>query len=65
MLEYVGQGAFLQGVPARDLSDDEAIEQGGADGLVASGLYVQRTEIRTDVPTVAIDDEHSTARKRK
>lgn len=39
MLEYVGQGAFLQGVPARDLTDEEAREHGGEDALVASGLY--------------------------
>lgn len=45
MLEYVGNGAYLQGVPARDLSDDEAIEYGGEAALVASGLYVQRTEV--------------------
>lgn len=65
MLEYVGNGAYLQGVPARDLTDDEAIEAGGPDALVASRLYVQRPEIATDVPAVASDDLNSTARKRK
>lgn len=61
MLEYVGNGAYLQGVPARDLTDDEAIEAGGADALVTSGLYVHAT----DAPAVASDDLNSTARKRK
>jgi hypothetical protein len=38
MLKYVGQGAFLSGVPARDLSADEAKEYGEA-RLIKSGLY--------------------------
>jgi len=40
MLKYVGRGAFLIGVPARDLTDEE-IEQLGLDkkALIKSGLY--------------------------
>lgn len=41
VLRYVGDGAFLHGVPARDLyaADLVALEL-DADTLVASGLYV-------------------------
>jgi len=38
MLRYVGGGAFLPGVPARDLTEEEAKEL-GRKKLVASGLY--------------------------
>ena len=40
MLKYVGKGAFLIGVPAHDLSDEE-IEKRGLDkeALIKSGLY--------------------------
>ena len=40
MLKYVGKGAFLIGVPARDLTDEE-IEKLGLDkkALIKSGLY--------------------------
>lgn len=38
-LKYVGDG-FLAGVPARDLTDEEAAQYGGEKALVASGLYV-------------------------
>ena len=40
-LRYVGAGSFLPGVPARDLSAAEADAYGGADALVASGLYAR------------------------
>jgi hypothetical protein len=39
ILRYVGEGDFLIGVPARDLTADEAVEYGGVERLVASGLY--------------------------
>lgn len=39
-LKYIG-GGFLPGVPARDLSADEAEQYGGVKALVASGLYVE------------------------
>jgi thiamine monophosphate synthase len=38
-LIYIGNGAFLPGVPARDLSADEVKQYGGADYLVATGIY--------------------------
>lgn len=39
MLIYVGKGAFLPNIPARDLSDEEVEHYGGEKALVASGLY--------------------------
>lgn len=39
-LKYVG-GGFLPGVPARDLSAEETEQHGGAQALIASGLYVE------------------------
>ena len=43
MLKYLG-GGFIPGVPARDLSDQEA-EKFGEEGLIKSGLY-QREIVR-------------------
>lgn len=37
-LKYVG-GGFIPGVPARDLTAEEAESYGGAQSLIASGLY--------------------------
>ncbi len=39
-LKYIGDG-FLPGVPARDLSADEAEQYGGVKALVATGLYAE------------------------
>lgn len=36
---YIGGGAYLPGVPARDLTADEADDAGGADYLIGTGLY--------------------------
>lgn len=38
-LKYTGNGDFLPGVPARDLTADEAKEHGGEKALIATGLY--------------------------
>lgn len=43
MLNYVGKGAFLIGVPARTMTEDEA-SQYGLDRLLTSGLYEYETE---------------------
>lgn len=43
MLKYIGNGQFIPGVPARDLTDAEA-KQYGEIGLLRSGLY-DRTRI--------------------
>lgn len=44
MMKYVGQGSFLPGVPARDLTAGE-VKKFGEEELLASGLYekVQKT----------------------
>jgi hypothetical protein len=39
-LKYTGAG-FLPGVPARDLNANEVGTHGGAQALIASGLYVE------------------------
>jgi hypothetical protein len=38
MLKYVGNGRFLPGIPARDLTDEEAAQFNEKD-LLKSGLY--------------------------
>jgi hypothetical protein len=41
VLIYVGNGAFLPGIPARDLTKEEVREHGGIVELVKTGLYVR------------------------
>jgi hypothetical protein len=43
-LTYVGAGAFLPGVPARNLTDEEVQMYGGREALLASGLYEEVAE---------------------
>ena len=38
MLRYIGEG-FIPGVPARDLTEEEAKQYGGRLRLLRSGLY--------------------------
>ena len=38
MYKYIGDNAFLDGVPMRDLTDEEA-QQYGLKAIVQSGLY--------------------------
>lgn len=38
-LTYIGRGASLPGLPARDLRADELEALGGAETLLATGLY--------------------------
>jgi len=46
MLKYVGVGTSLPGIPARDLTDDEA-KQHNEKFLVKSGLYERPRQART------------------
>jgi hypothetical protein len=39
-LKYVGNGSFLVGIPARDLSASE-VKRFGLERLVATGLYTE------------------------
>lgn len=71
MLKYIGEGAYLQGVPARDLTDAEASEFGGEEALAASGLYIgaagpDEGAIAVPMaPAVSTDEPISTARRRE
>jgi hypothetical protein len=40
MLKYIGNGSFIPGVPARNLSDEEA-SWFGVSKLLETGLYVE------------------------
>ena len=40
MLKYIGNGAFIAGIPARDLTADE-VKQFGKQTLIDSGLYIE------------------------
>ena len=42
-LKYIGKGAFLTGIPARDLTALE-VRFYGADRLLMSGLYAEPTK---------------------
>ena len=39
-MKYIGDGAFVPNIPARDLTDAEVIEY-GKEALIATGLYVE------------------------
>jgi hypothetical protein len=45
ILRYVGNGNFIIGVPARDLTAVEAEQNGGVDALTATRLYVRDEQI--------------------
>lgn len=47
MYKYIGENAFLDNVPARDLTDEEA-QKYGIKFLVQSGLY-KKTSIENEV----------------
>lgn len=38
-MKYIGNGAFVPGIPARDLSADEVKQYGGEKALAETGLY--------------------------
>ncbi len=50
MLKYIGDG-WLDGVPARDLSDEE-VKQFGKKRLIESGLYIEIKPIRAAVEDI-------------
>ncbi len=41
MLIYIGNGDYKVGIPARDLTSEEVQQYGGAEFLIATGLYVK------------------------
>lgn len=44
MLKYVGDGSFVPGLPARDLTDAETEKAGGEKTVLATGLYKKGSE---------------------
>lgn len=59
-LIYIGNGTFLPGIPARDLTKEEVKEHGGVVELVKTGLYV-RPEKEEEKP---VKDKERIANKR-
>lgn len=45
-LIYIGNGAYVPGYPARDLTRDE-VTQHGKDALLATGLYQEPSESKS------------------
>jgi len=59
-VKYVGKGAFLIGVPARDLSASE-VEKFGLERLLKSNLYEEvkrksKAELEKPVPTTITEE---------
>lgn len=48
-LKYIGRGAFVVGIPPRDLTEDEIKQFGGIKKLLATGLYQEPAERRKAV----------------
>ena len=46
-LIYIGNGEFLPGVPARDLTEAEVKQYGGEKALLESGLYTKPKSEKT------------------
>ena len=46
MWKYVGEGAYLPGIPARDITDEEAQQRGIEEMLKASNIYRRVPERR-------------------
>lgn len=42
-MKYIGEGKFIPGIPARDLTTAE-VKLYGKDRLLASGLYVEKRQ---------------------
>ena len=57
MLKYDGGGAFLVGVPARDLSDEEVKRYGGKSYLLRSGLYFEVKQRKVKAENKAVQPE--------
>lgn len=56
-VKYVGKGAWLVGVPARDLNASE-VKKYGVSKLIESGLYAEiKRKPKADQPEVEIIEE--------
>lgn len=49
-LKYIGKGAFLPDIPARDLTADEVKQHGGVVELCKTGLYERVEGKETEAP---------------
>lgn len=47
-LIYIGEGIILSGIPARDMTTEEADKYGGVDELLKTGLYATPEELEHD-----------------
>lgn len=47
-MRYIGNGAFIPGIPARDLSADEVKQFGGEKTLAETGLYETARKTKKD-----------------
>lgn len=61
-LKYVGNGKFLPGVPARDLSDNEVEEFGGEKRLLESGLYIRTKKPQPQANKMALPESENKAK---
>ena len=52
MLKYVGDGSWLPGIPARDLTGEEVEKYGGAKFLMGTRLYAASKE-KAEIATAA------------
>lgn len=65
MLRYIGNGAWLPGVPRRDLTEAEAAALGGAGTLCATGLYEEIVEPEREETAPTAENEEQPARGRR
>lgn len=58
MYQYIGDNAFLDGVPMRDLTDEEA-KKYGLKAIVQSGLYkkvsIEKGEVKHGIESITQD----------
>jgi hypothetical protein len=43
-VRYIGNGSFVVGVPATNLTAEQVAQYGGIDALTRSGLYVKEDD---------------------
>lgn len=61
-MRYIGKGAFVPVIPARDLSPDETKQHGGVTFLVDTGLYAapkaqnKPKQAKAPVPAATVED---------
>lgn len=56
-LKYIGNGAFIVGVPTCDLTAKQVEIYGGKEWLIASGLYVENKPKAKTKPAEHIEED--------